>query len=202
MPSGCLQPSTASMGMTPRRFSRGDQTLEAGTAPAPTNESATMSATMSATNVVECFGVSLRHGELVGRRVRVPQDGDPDQTAARSIGLTGTRWDGVAVLHSTSWRWDPASNVLYLTYLCCPDPNPDADVGQLVLALAAGADPAGDPSRPRPAEVPLSAVLIHGLGHLKWLASNSPGPTRGSRDCAPEVWDAIMKLAEQRAGRI
>jgi hypothetical protein len=154
------------------------------------------------TNVVECFGVSLRDGVLVGRRVSAPQNADPDETAAESIGLTGSRWEGVAVLHSTSWRWDATSGVLYLTYMCCPDPNPGAGLGSIVVAPKMTVASPGDPSRPRPAVVSSAAVLIHGLGHLRWLASNSPDPTKGSREGAPDVWEAIMRMPETRAGRI
>lgn len=61
---------------------------------------------------------------LNGRRVVGPLVGEPDQAAALLIGLWGSEVDGVAVLHSTSWRWDGVDGLL-LTYLCCPDPRPD-----------------------------------------------------------------------------
>ena len=152
-------------------------------------------------NIVECYGVSLRDGRLLGRRVEAGQDGDPDEVAARSIGLSDSAADGVALLHSTSWRWDPAGGSLVLTYLCCPDPCPEAG-GELTLSTHDDAVSSNNPSRPRPEAVSHAAALNHGLGHLAWLAANYPDTTRASQAAAPAVWGAITRMAEEVAGRI
>ncbi|MEO1061969.1 MAG: hypothetical protein AAFZ07_11160, partial [Actinomycetota bacterium] len=68
---------------------------------------------------VETFGLRLAHGSLAARRVTSSAQGDPDDDAARAIGLAPDSAAGV-VLHSTSWRWERREIVL--TYLCCPDP--------------------------------------------------------------------------------
>jgi hypothetical protein len=156
--------------------------------------------------VVECFGLRLRGGYLLGRRVEVPLRGQPDEVAAEAIGLLGTHWRGVAVLHSTSWRFDRQAHALVLTYLCCPDPDAREDGVVLVQPGVLATDDQGpasaDPSRPSPASLSHGTVLHHGIGHLTWLAEHSPELVAGSRAIAPGLWEAIARTAPARAGQV
>ena len=134
--------------------------------------------------------------------------GQPDEAATEAIGLPGTRWEGFAVLHSTSWRFDRQAHALVLTYLCCPDPDAREDGVALVVAqpraLATnGQGPASpDPSRPSPVSLSHGTVLHHGIGHLAWLAEHSPELVAGSRAIAPGLWEAIARTGPARAGQV
>ena len=151
--------------------------------------------------VVECFGLQLQGDRLVGRRVEVPLTVHPDQDAARAIGLADSDCDGIAVLHSTSWRWDEEPRRLVLTYLCSPDPDPgDAD-GELIV-VAGPHEPLGRPSRPSPAEHSHGTVLHHGVGHLAWLAEHEPHLVVSSRHVSPRLWEAILAAGRSRAGQL
>jgi hypothetical protein len=151
--------------------------------------------------LIECFGVQLRGGRLVGRRVQAPQQGHPDEDAARAIGLAGSGWDGVALMHSTSWRWDADADALVLTYLCCPDPRPNAESGELVIVARPDGSPE-NPSRPSPKELSHGVVLHHGVGHLAWLAEHHPLLAEAARSALPQMWDAILATTPTRAGQI
>ena len=88
--------------------------------------------------IIECFGSAL------SSRVLAPRPASSaDESTGPAVGIptpTQPTWwtdqahplDGVALLHSTPWRLDPSSGVV-LTYICCPDPRPDAD-GELIAA--------------------------------------------------------------------
>lgn len=151
--------------------------------------------------LVECFGLQLHGDRLVGRRVEVPLAGHPDRDAAWAIGLEGGDRDGVAVLHSTSWRWDAEADALVLTYICCPDPQADDERGRPV-AIARPQEPLGTASRPSPAELPHGSVLHHGVGHLAWLAEHEPHLVETSRRAWPRIWGAILESGRSRAGQL
>ncbi len=157
--------------------------------------------------VVECFAIRLVPSvdgsgaqRLVGRHVRGPNESHPDIDAARLAGLIDTPLDGTALLHSTSWRWDPTVG-LVLTYLCCPDPRPEVD-GTMVPAAGRHAGVEENPSRPHNPEVELSDILHHGIDHLAWLSDHHPHLTNGVRDVAPDLWDAIRLAGRHRAIQI
>jgi hypothetical protein len=150
---------------------------------------------------IECFGLQLRGDQLVGRRVEVPLSGHPDHDAATAIGLPVSRWDGVAVLHSTSWRCDTEAGALVLTYVCCPDPGATEDGGEPVV-IARADDPEQNPSRPSPAGLSPGAVLHHGVRHLAWLAEHQATLVRTSRQAAPHLWEAILATGPARAGQL
>lgn len=158
--------------------------------------------------IVECFGLRLRDGQVLGRRVEVPLRGQPDEAATEAIGLRGTRWEGLAVLPSTSWRFDRQAHALVLTYLCCPDPDARDDGVVLMVAQpgALATDDQGpaspDPSRPSPVSLSHGTVLHHGIGHLAWLAEHSPELVAGSRAIAPGLWEAIARTGPARAGQV
>jgi len=158
--------------------------------------------------IVGCFGLRLHGDHLLGRRVEVPLRGQPDEAATEAIGLLGTRWEGLAVLHSTSWRFDQQAQALVLTYLCCPDPDARED-GVVLVVAQPGASTTNhqgpalpDPSRPSPASLSHGTVLHHGIGHLAWLAEHSPELVAGSRAIAPGLWEAIARTGHARAGQV
>lgn len=161
-----------------------------------------------ARTIIECFGLRLRGEHILGRRVEVPLGGHPDHDAAEAIGLRGSEQDGVAILHSTSWRYDRGAHALVLTYLCCPDPGAQAE--GIVLVPHQPAESLGpvngptspDPSRPCPATLAHGMVLQHGIGHLAWLAEHAPELVAGARAHAPRLWDAIARAGHTRAGQI
>jgi hypothetical protein len=140
--------------------------------------------------------------------VEVPLQGQPDDAASEAIGLLGTRWEGLAVLHSTSWRFDRQARALVLTYLCCPDPDAQEDGVALVVAQPGAlatddqAPTAPDPSSPSPASLSHGTVLHHGIGHLAWLAEHSRELVSGSRVIAPELREAIARTGHARAGQV
>jgi hypothetical protein len=171
--------------------------------------------------VVECFALQLRGGKLWGRLTSGPLDADPDRTAASLCGLLGSPLDGAAVLHSTSWRWEPPG-VVVLTYVCCPDPAPQAH-GTLLRpgsdhdhhdhrshhslhpgepnADGAGRHRANDPSRPGADVGGPRAVLHHGIDHLAWLGDHHPQVVGAARAIAADLWAAIDRAGRHRAGR-
>ena len=151
--------------------------------------------------VVECFGLQLQGDRLVGRRVEVPLTGHPDHDAAQAIGLRAADQDGVAVLHSTSWRWEQEAGALVLTYVCCPDPHIDDCRGDLV-AVTRPEQPLGTATRPSPAEHAHGAVLHHGVGHLAWLAEHEPHLVDTSRKEWPRLWGAVLASGRSRAGQL
>lgn len=158
--------------------------------------------------IVECFGLRLRGDYLLGRRVEAPLRGHPDRAAAEAIGLRGSGWDGVAVLHSTSWRYDGHARALVLTYLCCPDPGGHEEGIVLVVAQPSVSPSGGhgpvspDPSRPCPPSLSHGTVLHHGIGHLAWLAEHTPDLVSKAQAASPRLWEAITRTGRTRAGQI
>lgn len=151
--------------------------------------------------LVECFGLRLESDRLLGRRVVVRLEGHPDDDAARAIGLHASALDGVAVLHSTSWRLDPDSGDLVLTYVCCPDPDMLCDGCELIVARPPEASPC-DPSRPSATDLSACAVLHHGICHLAWLADNTPHVVSAAQAARPDLWAAILGADRARAGQL
>jgi hypothetical protein len=150
--------------------------------------------------LVECYGLRLHQDTLIGRRVEVPLAGHPDSVAAEAIGLRGSAVDGIAVLHSTSWRWDDERATLILTYVCAPDPSPSAISCGLVLARRGeGSD---NPSRPSPQSLDHAAVLDHAVSHLAWLAEHHPATVAAARSMGPPLWNAVQAAGTARAGQL
>lgn len=91
-------------------------------------------------------------------------DADPDRAATVLVG------GEPAVLHSTSWRRDPAGCLL-LTYAALPDPRPEHAAVPLVdTVIAVGQDP----RRPSPAVVGVDQVAAHAVRHLELLRRTDP----------------------------
>lgn len=115
---------------------------------------------------VEVIALRTTAGGLAYRRRVAPlePDADPDRAAAVLAG------GEPAVLHSTSWRSDPARGLL-LTYAALPDPRPqDAAVPLPDTVIATG----GGPGRPTPAIVAVDQVAVHAVRHLALLRHTDP----------------------------
>lgn len=116
--------------------------------------------------VVEVLALRVtRDGGMAFRVLAGELDGGrhPDELARELLGLS--RDTEAHLLHSTSWRHEPAGRVL-LTYACCPDPRPDlAAVPLLDETLARGDGPA----RPSPGSPRIGQVAAHAVRHLAFL---------------------------------
>ena len=115
---------------------------------------------------VEVIALRATPAGLAYRRRVAPlaPDADPDEAAAVLAG------GNPAVLHSTSWRRDPARGLL-LTYAALPDPRPDEAAFPLPDAgIATGPDA----RRPSPAVVGVDQVAAHAVRHLALLRHNDP----------------------------
>lgn len=145
---------------------------------------------------IETFGLRLAHGSLVARRVTSAAQGDPDDDAARAIGLAADSATGV-VLHSTSWRWERGEIVL--TYVCCPDPL-DHDVD--LVQPECGHPGPSDPTQPGAGRATPAQVLHHGIDHLAWLADHHDDLVEASRLAHPELWSRITRAGRHRAGQL
>lgn len=150
------------------------------------------------TVTVECFALRLADGGLVARRVAGALCDSPDRTAAALVNLAGHPLDGLAVLHSTSWRWE---NGLILTYLCCPDPLNDA-ASEIVRPAHSHHNDTENPSRPGERWFPAGDVLHHGIDHFAWLCEHRPDSVATSRRQFPALWDVIQRQGQHRAGQI
>lgn len=97
---------------------------------------------------------------------RVGKGETPDQAVRRTCGIGGEE----AVVHSTSWRYQPEGHVV-LTYAVCPDPEPALPSVELAdLSLARGSSP----TAPSPEDVRVSHVVAHALRHLAFLLVTDP----------------------------
>jgi hypothetical protein len=112
---------------------------------------------------VEVFSVGLdpSGGLVFARQEGELRDGANPDGRARSLSSGET-----ALLHSTSWRWEPDGRIV-LTYLAWAKDGTLVGVTRPLPKLEAPA--ATDPLRPRPAEVREVDPLAHGLRHLSFL---------------------------------
>ncbi|MEM8903360.1 MAG: hypothetical protein AAGA17_12795 [Actinomycetota bacterium] len=145
---------------------------------------------------VETFGLRFAEGSLAARRVLSCLRGDPDDDAARAIGLAETA-PSDAVLHSTSWRWERGDIVL--TYVCCPDP---LAVEAALVQPEDGHPGPSDPTLPGAGRATPAQVLHHGIDHLAWLADHHDELVVASRVAHPELWDRITRAGRHRAGQL
>jgi hypothetical protein len=150
--------------------------------------------------IVECFALRLVDQSIVARRVRGPLIGSPDATAVGLVGLDQSSIDGVAVLHSTSWRWDDEVGLI-LTYLCCPDPRPGLD-GEFVVPPPSHARADDNPSRPGRNRLDIGDVLHHGIDHFAWLAEHHPATVARAAAADLELWVTIRRAGHHRAGQL
>jgi len=116
---------------------------------------------------VEVFSVGLGpdDGLLFARREGDLRDGANPDGRARALS-TGD----VALIHSTSWRWEPDGRIV-LTYLAWAKEGTLGAGTRKLPALTPPASP--DPLHPRPVEIAEVDPLAHGLRHLTFLLHTS-----------------------------
>jgi hypothetical protein len=127
-------------------------------------------------------------GELHGGR-------HPDGLARELLGLTPHTT--AHLMHSTSWRHEPASRVI-LTYGCCPDPHPHLPATPLrarSLARSAG------PTAPSPDEVSIGQVAAHAVRHLAFLEHTDPAARR-LIESVPALAGALARWSPVAAGQL
>jgi hypothetical protein len=149
---------------------------------------------------VEVFRVGLTAGRdrvLVFSRGegRLENGENPDR---RARGLAAEDPGAIALLHSTSWRWEPDGRIV-LTYLAWMK---DGRVGPGARPLPPLPPPGPtDPLHPRPAEIRELDPLAHGLRHLAFLL-------RTSRDggvaaaLGPDAIAALRRFEPDVAGEL
>jgi hypothetical protein len=159
--------------------------------------SATEPASPGVTRVaVEVFRVGFAAGSdggLVFSRVEGPLERgeNPDR---RARGLSAEDPGAIALIHSTSWRWEPDGRIV-LTYLAWMK---DGRVGSVARRLPPLPRPgATDPLDPRPPAIRELDPLAHGLRHLAFLLRTSrdggvaaavgPGATAALRRFEPDL---------------
>jgi hypothetical protein len=149
---------------------------------------------------LELFLVSPGDGDAVAygrRQVEMFGDSaDPDQVARGLIAPTCR----VALLHSTSWRWE-RNGTLVLTYLAFSE-DPTCRSGQPSrLAWSEILPPQStDPQKPRPAEIREQDVLAHAVRHITFLVRYS-ADRRVAEALSPRSLTFFRSMCGQLAGR-
>jgi hypothetical protein len=148
---------------------------------------------------VEVFGVGLGgngDGLAFTRREGPLENGENPDPRARHLVEEGAQ--PIALIHSTSWRWEPDGRIV-LTYVAWVK---EGTLGRAARPLPKLVAPAPvDPQRPRPAEIRELDPLAHGLRHLAFLL-------RASRDGAmaralgPSAVAALERLEPEVAGEL
>jgi hypothetical protein len=149
---------------------------------------------------VEVFRVGLtadRDGVLVFSRGegRLENGENPDRRA-RALAAEDPR--AIALLHSTSWRWEPDGRIV-LTYLAWMK---DGRVGPEARPLPPLPPPGPtDPLHPRPAEIRELDPLAHGLRHLAFLLRTS-GDGGVAAALGPDAIAALRRFEPDVAGEL
>jgi len=121
--------------------------------------------------VVELFGVGLCRdpgGLAFTRREGPLENGENPDRRARHLADEGAQ--KIALIHSTSWRWEPDGRIV-LTYVTWVK---DGTVGRAARPLPKLAAPGPtDPLHARPPEIRELDPLAHGLRHLAFLLRTS-----------------------------
>ncbi len=145
---------------------------------------------------VEAVLLGTRGGRLTYRVMQRPlRTGQHPDAVARSLTLADGTTDGGALLHSTSWRYEPGAVVL--TYAALPDPDPtDATV---LPGPVPGPD--ADPLAPCRPQVRLDHVVSHACRHLAWLRyTDRVVAERAAR--VPHLWALIDRYRPAPAGQL
>ncbi|MCU0600854.1 MAG: hypothetical protein MUE70_16525 [Desulfobacterales bacterium] len=127
---------------------------------------------------------------------------DPDDVVTEIIADTGIdRSNTVKFSHSTSWRFEPEKG-LVLTYIVWVSGILDTSLPTRVvypqhIRLPQGAGP----FNPRPFELREVDVLVHGLGHLKYLLDERRNPDVADALGCPEAAAFFGMLRQELAGR-
>ena len=142
------------------------------------------------------FAAGRRGGFVFSRAEGRLENGEnPDR---RARGLAAEDPGAIALVHSTSWRWEPDGRII-LTYLAWMK---DGRVGPEARALPALPPPgATDPLRPRPAQIRELDPLAHGLRHLAFLLRTS-GDGSVAAALGPEATAALRRLEPLVAGEL
>jgi hypothetical protein len=109
---------------------------------------------------------------------------DPDRVARRLAG----HGSPPALVHSTSWRWDPPG-VVVLTYAAAGG----EPVGQVDVLDDPVIVTSGDPLRPRPDGLHDHHVVAHAVWHVAVLAARDPVVAAVAAD--PEHRDLFAAMA-------
>ena len=149
---------------------------------------------------VEVFAVALAVGTgetlAFARGVGELAGGTNPDDRAREIAssLAG----GIALIHSTSWRWEPEGRIV-LTYLAWAK---EGSLGAGARPLPRLAPPMPtDPLHPRPAEIRELDPLSHGLRHLAFLLRTSRNGAVATA-IGPRSAAALAKLEPDVAGEL
>jgi hypothetical protein len=149
---------------------------------------------------VEVFRVGFTaggSGGLVFSRAegRLENGGNPDR---RARGLAADDPRAIALVHSTSWRWEPDGRIV-LTYLAWMK---DGRVGSSARLLPPLPSPGPtDPLHPRPAEIGELDPLAHGLRHLAFLVRTSRGGAVAA-ELGPNAIAALRPFEPDTAGEL
>ncbi|MFB9831350.1 hypothetical protein [Actinoallomurus acaciae] len=159
---------------------------------------AVLPGTAASTVVVEVlvFRVLLPDGLAYRRLSRELHAGRRPDDVAR--GLLGLSEHATAhLLHSTSWRHEPADRVI-LTYACCPDPRPELPA--VPLRTPAPARSAA-PAAPSPEELTTGHVAAHAARHFAFLQHTDPIAHRVIAS-VPGLGDALARWSPATAGQL
>ena len=148
---------------------------------------------------VEVFGVGLAgsgDGLAFTRREGPLEKGEnPDP---RAFQLAEEGGQQLALIHSTSWRWEPDGRIV-LTYVAWVK---ESTLGPAARSLPTLAAPRPvDPLRPRPPEIRELDPLAHGLRHLAFLLRTSRDGAM-ARALGPQATAALQKLEPDVAGEL
>ena len=148
---------------------------------------------------VEVFGVGLGgsgEGLAFTRREGPLEKGENPDPRARQ--LAEERGQEIALIHSTSWRWEPDGRIV-LTYVAWVK---EGTLGPAARSLPELAAPGPvDPLRPRPANIRELDPLAHGLRHLAFLLRTSRDGAM-ARALGPPAVAAIQRLEPDVAGEL
>jgi len=148
---------------------------------------------------VEVFGVGLsgnQDGLAFTRREGPLENGENPDPRARQLAEESAQQ--IALIHSTSWRWEPDGRIV-LTYVAWVK---EGTLGRAARPLPKLAAPGPvDPLRPRPAEIRELDPLAHGLRHLTFLLRTSRDGAMARGLGAPAV-AALQKLEPEVAGEL
>jgi hypothetical protein len=134
-------------------------------------------------------------GGLEYRVLRAPLGADhPDRCARRLAELPDA---GPALLHSTSWRYDPGGAVV-LSYVAAPEAHPQLParpLPEVVIALSAA------PDEPTPVRVGVRNVAAHGVRHLAMLMRTDP-VVRAGLLAFPPLAEAVRRAEPAVSGQL
>jgi len=167
-----------------------------GAAPAFATEAPPVPVTRVA---VEVFGVGLgghAEGLAFTRREGPLENGEnPDRRARRLVEESAQQ---IALIHSTSWRWEPDGRIV-LTYVAWVK---EGTLGRAARHLPKLAAPGPtDPLHPRPSEIRELDPLAHGLRHLAFLLRTSRDGAV-ARALGPSGVLALERLEPDVAGEL